>query len=495
MAKKILLLTYKDRGQANVFLATAQALLEQDPTVEIHFATFPGLEKDISLVSDAARHRHPSARAVVPHTVQGPSFLQGLEKRFEQDGTRIECGIPASFSKPLGFWATLQAIKDSVKLFLPYDAEDVSVVIFSVLDIIRQVAPDLVVVDGLMAPALTAVYHDRIPFTCLSPNSIKDVSGGYQPHKVARFPAILKNIFFTYFAIYRFVADHRRKEVEQRVLREHQIKLRTAVDLLADRPHELKILVSASPETDFPHLVIPPYVVPCGPIVLKSNPIASESSELRTWLKQRPTIYVNLGTQYQWDQERMREFAQALRILFENTKQEMQCLWKLRAYQQCPPSEKSDQEAHDILGVYLKEDRVRMVDWLDASPLSLLETGHIVCTVHHGGANSYNEAVLSGVPQVVLPLWTDCYDYAQRVMFLGLGRLGSPTKSPQWFAKELAAEMLRVIQGDEAQSIKENCMRLAETCRNHGDGAANAAKAILEQIPVDEGDSSHHVKC
>lgn len=54
--------------------------------------------------------------------------------------------------------------------------------------------------------------------------------------------------------------------------------------------------------------------------------------------------------------------------------------------------------------------------------------------------------------------------------------------------------MLRVIQGDEAQSIKENCMRLAETCRNHGDGAANAARVILEQIPVDEGDSSH-VKC
>lgn len=189
--------------------------------------------------------------------------------------------------------------------------------------------------------------------------------------------------------------DHRRKEVEQRVLRERQIKLRTAIDLLTDRPHELKILVSASPETDFPHLVIPPFVVPCGPIVLKSNPIASESSELCTWLEQRPTIYVNLGSLYQWDQERMREFAQALKILFENTKQEMQCLWKLRAYQQCPPSEKSDHEAaYDILGVYLKQDRVRMVHWLDASPLSLLETGHVVCAVHHGGANSYNEAVL-----------------------------------------------------------------------------------------------------
>lgn len=178
------------------------------------------------------------------------------------------------------------------------------------------------------------------------------------------------------------------------MLRERKIKLRTPIDLLTDRPHEVKILVSALPETDFPLPVIPSYIVPCGPIVLKSNSIASESSELCTWLKQRPTIYVNLGSLYYWDQERMREFAQALKILFENTKQEMQCLWKLRVYQQGPPSEKSDQEARDILGVYLKQDRVRMVHWLDASPLSLLETGHVVCAVHHGGANSYNEAVL-----------------------------------------------------------------------------------------------------
>lgn len=189
MVKKILLLTNKERGQANVFLATAQALLEQDPTVEIHFATFPGLEKDISLVSDAVRHRHPSARAVVAHAVQGPSFLQGLDKLMEAEGTRMDSGIPASFSKPLGFWNTLQAIRDSVKLFLPYDSEDVSVVILSVLDIIRQVAPDLVVVDGIMAPALTAIYNVRIPFTCLSPNSIKDFAGKYQPRKVTKFPA------------------------------------------------------------------------------------------------------------------------------------------------------------------------------------------------------------------------------------------------------------------------------------------------------------------
>lgn len=172
-----------------MFLATAQALLEQDPTVEIHFATFPGLEKDISLISDAARHRHPSARAVVAHAVQGPSHVQGLEKQTKAEGIQLECGIPASFSKPLGFWNTLQAIKDSVNIFLPYDSEDVSVVIMSVLDIIRQVAPDRVVVDALMAPALTALYHVRIPFTCLCPNSIKDFAAKDQPRRVMKFPA------------------------------------------------------------------------------------------------------------------------------------------------------------------------------------------------------------------------------------------------------------------------------------------------------------------
>ncbi|KAK2592288.1 hypothetical protein QQS21_010008 [Conoideocrella luteorostrata] len=505
MAKKILLLTNKERGQANVFLATAQALIEQDPTVEIHFATFPGLENAISSVSNIVQRSHPAAKAIVIHRVEGISYFERTVKHMETAGMRQKSGLPASLTKPLSFWNTLEAIKDAVPVFLPYNSEDISAVVLSIIDITHKVRPDLVVVDGFMSPALTAVYHLQIPFTCLSPNAIKDFAGKFQPRLSAiwKFPALFSgysfpvpwyriptNIFIFCYMIYQFHVDGRRKQAEQYLQREHQIKLRNPTDLLMDLPPDVKILVSSLPETDLP-VVVPPHVIPCGPIILKSDPMALQSSELNPWLDQRPTIYVNLGSQYMWDENGIREFARALRIIFENTKQEIQCLWKLKPYQE-DWSLESDPQAHCALEEYLEQDRIRIVSWVDLDPLSLLETGQVVCSVHHGGANSYNEALWSAVPQVVLPVWFDCYDYAQRVQLLGIGRIGSPTKKPQWLAEELAAEILVVIQGRGAQVMKQTCIRLAETCRKHDHGAVNAAKAILQQISANKGGSSHH---
>ena len=42
---------------------------------------------------------------------------------------------------------------------------------------------------------------------------------------------------------------------------------------------------------------------------------------------------------------------------------------------------------------YLDSDRMRMPNWLIADPSSLLETGDIVASVHHGGSNCYHEAI------------------------------------------------------------------------------------------------------
>jgi hypothetical protein len=41
--RKVLMLTNCELGQANIFIATSHALLEQDPNVELHIASFPQL--------------------------------------------------------------------------------------------------------------------------------------------------------------------------------------------------------------------------------------------------------------------------------------------------------------------------------------------------------------------------------------------------------------------------------------------------------------------
>ena len=41
----------------------------------------------------------------------------------------------------------------------------------------------------------------------------------------------------------------------------------------------------------------------------------------------------------------------------------------------------------------LKEGRLRLEKWLKPDPAALLETGNIVLSVHHGGANCFHEAI------------------------------------------------------------------------------------------------------
>jgi hypothetical protein len=121
-------------------------------------------------------------------------------------------------------------------------------------------------------------------------------------------------------------------------------------------------------------------------------------------------MYVNLGTHLTADATEAVEMARAFRDLFNDaldTKYgtELQILWKLKR----KPSGISQDDVNaakdpnnftgpwkgirDILGQKMDEDRVRITDWIAAEPKSVLESGHVICSVNHGGASSFNEAI------------------------------------------------------------------------------------------------------
>jgi UDP:flavonoid glycosyltransferase YjiC (YdhE family) len=81
---------------------------------------------------------------------------------------------------------------------------------------------------------------------------------------------------------------------------------------------------------------------------------------------------------------------------------------------------------------------------------------------------------------VVLPQWTDCYDYAQRVEMLGIGRLGNRKAKPLWTAEELGSVLSDVLFGKSSDSIQRKAKAMAVVCKGKGDGAANAARLLLE---------------
>lgn len=148
-------------------------------------------------------------------------------------------------------------------------------------------------------------------------------------------------------------------------------------------------LSAAFPEAGLPLPYLPDNVTQCGPIVLDVAPAEEQDAELAAWLKRAPTMLVNLGSTVRYDEPRAIAMAQALVIVFEST--DTQVLWKFRR--------DHDTDYNDDwkkpLEKYIASGRLRLEAWLKVDPVSLLNTGDIVVSVHHGGANSYYETVLS----------------------------------------------------------------------------------------------------
>ncbi|KAL7916513.1 glycosyltransferase family 1 protein [Trichoderma velutinum] len=484
--RRILLITNIERGELDVFLATAQSLLDADPALDLHLATFAGLEDDVL------------PEGVTYHQISGLPMSQALEEyyaRIQGDGSVAE-----PFIGPAGFSKTRRAIRAFASHIMPYTGRQMVDVFTSTVDIIRSLNPDLVVVDSLMSAGLTACYHLQVKFVCLGPNSIKEFAASEQPRKAGlwKFPALFSrfeypvpwrkvplNIHFTWYTAKAIKNDPQRKEV-QSYMTAHTI-LRGPLDLLKDRPEGVKILVSSIPELDFP-LKIPSHVIPCGPIIRRCQPLEETDVKLADWLAEGRTIYVNMGSVVKVSEEQAIEMAKALKTVMDTfnsqtEKARLQVLWKLKKKGRYSVYEPTCSIAK-ILRHELAHDRVRIVDWIQAEPISILRTGNVVCSVHHGGANSFNEAIVTGVPQVVLPEWGVCYDYAQRVERLGVGRCGNRTTKPNWTAEELSRELLHVLVGDEAVAMKEKASIVKKMCKQNGSGADCAAVAILNECEL-----------
>ncbi|KAM3497758.1 hypothetical protein MY10362_008904 [Beauveria mimosiformis] len=357
-ASKILLLTNAERGQSSIFLAATRALLDANPALELHFASFRGLEADIASIWEDVRQASPTS------------------------------------------------------IFVPYTGPRMVEVYTSIVNIIKEVIPDLVVVDSLLTPGLTACWNMRIKYLVLSPNSFRDFAGPLQPHAASlwKYPAPMSgypfplpwhlvpaNVFLSLYAIYATLQDPDSRKVTKYFEDITGVQLRTCLDLFHKLPNTLEILLASHPELDFPFYTVPPHLLACGPIVQFGTPVSEAAPELTSWLAKGPTVYINLGSHYKFSEAAAVETAIAIKAAFDaletQTTDKHQVLWKLRKLGEYETMEVGS-EIYKILGQEITSDRIRITSWIDVNPMSLLNSGHICCAVHHGGANSFNEAVL-----------------------------------------------------------------------------------------------------
>jgi hypothetical protein len=107
---------------------------------------------------------------------------------------------------------------------------------------------------------------------------------------------------------------------------------------------------------------------------------------MATWLKQAPTILINLGSVVRFNNAEAQSMVAALLPILETTNN--QVLWKIKKRHDF------DNSFLNPVRKYMDSGRVRIESWIKADPAALLATGDIKLVIHHGGANSYHEAIL-----------------------------------------------------------------------------------------------------
>lgn len=152
-------------------------------------------------------------------------------------------------------------------------------------------------------------------------------------------------------------------------------------------PNVLWISQDMAPHAGIPLDYTPKGVISAGPIVLHSRPAIEQDCDLVQWLQRSPTVLINLGSHFRYSRERISTMAQAIGSFLKQV--DMQVLWKLG-----PESpEEVNPETLSPIQRHIDNDTLRHVDWISVDTLSLLETGYVAGLVHHGGANSYYEAI------------------------------------------------------------------------------------------------------
>ncbi|MDT5040512.1 MAG: polyene glycosyltransferase [Actinoplanes sp.] len=164
------------------------------------------------------------------------------------------------------------------------------------------------------------------------------------------------------------------------------------------------VLCNSIADLDYP-FAIPETMILVGTMV-PPLPEVSDRSPVDEWLDaQNSVVYLGFGTI-------TRLTAAEVAVLVEVARRlegRHEVLWKLPTEQQHLLSEAGPLPRN-----------LRIESWVP-SQLDILNHEKVKAFFTHGGGNAYHEGVYFGKPQVIRPLWVDCFDQAVRAQDLGIG--------------------------------------------------------------------------
>ncbi|GAQ06596.1 hypothetical protein ALT_3917 [Aspergillus lentulus] len=474
---KVLFLTNSELGQSSVCLAVAHEFLLR-PEYDVHIASFPVLGPTVTMMNARAKSLASAQQEATFHPLCGLSM---------QDAYIQKVGNRRTFNiHRVGLRGAMSAYKSVlINALAPWNGSEYMAVYFQCFSVLQDIQPVVVVVDPLFAPAIDACLKLKMPYLVLSPNTLKDHC---QPKlgNFWKFPALCSGYLYplplhqvipnTILVLGLGLAIHNSSELKElkRYRNENELSGKTP-GMISRSGDKTPFLVPSKKEYEFSRRV-PSNFTLCGPIVRPWDALETENADLARFVRRGPTVLANFGSHVVFNNATARQFAEGIALLLER-KPETQILWKLK----WNPEINVEDKAFESIRGAIADRRVRITDWLRVEPMSLLMSGHIECIVHHGGSNSFHEAIRAGVPQVILPTWFDTYDFAARVEWLKIGVWANRKTAPAINGKHLGRALIRVLASNDSPRIFANANALAAQLGPQ-EGRVVACEKIIEVI-------------
>lgn len=378
-------------GLHNVHMATIQSLRERHPEVELHLASWAPAGEIVKRVT--------GDDSVIYHELKSQSWSQAIVS-----ATKALSRSFAQWFHPPGFQGARDQAKDMQMFFLPWDGPNYEVVLKEMSELMEAVDPAVTVLEVFLWPAIDAAREAGRVHAFISPNFLLDNFPYEQPWLSAywKYPpwgsrspfpipwshlpfnmwlAVMNRYWYSWTPLRQATRDY----IKSKGLLRHS----RSVDWYGYRRDDTPFISQTLPAASLPVSVVPKNVTCVGPMIVQEPPAAEQAPALVAWLARGPTIVINLGNHISYDEKRAVAMSKALAMLMDE-RPKLQAVWKFKKDRVDYP----DEVYQSIIKRHIDDGRLRMVSWLDVNPLCMMQTGHIVASVHHAGAGSYNDALL-----------------------------------------------------------------------------------------------------
>jgi hypothetical protein len=397
-SRNILFLTNSELGQCNVAFAVAEEFLRRG-----EFAVHLGSYSPLAGLVEELNKRVDCGRSVEFHDIPGPSMTD----------LAVRSKVGLLFHRP-GVKGATQGFAKVATAMRNWRPSEYHKAHKSCVAMIEKLRPDIVVIDPILHVGLDACRTAKARVAILWPVPLKDVVIAIQPKAgifwkypvyeilfritLSQKPLILiystgsgypfplpwKLILKNIYLVFRVIMTLATGKSEPDELQDgKKPEGRSQFPLTNAYSKESLNLTPAFKELDFP-VHVPSNVISCGPILRQCPPLSTSDPELEAWLT-KPTVLISLGSHVRLSESIAIQMAKGVQVVITK-RPDLKILWKLKY------DWESSDEFQRVLGSCITAGSVKVVSWIQADIMSVLETGRIATYVHHGGANSYFEA-------------------------------------------------------------------------------------------------------